>query len=114
MRAMIDRKLKLMETEGSDSSDLLELLLQFTRAKDDKNYRITIEDVSEECKLFYFAGQETMSTLLTWTLLLLPRHPDWQQRARDEILRTCGKHAPDIESTNQLKIVSINTSKVLI
>lgn len=88
LRAMIDRKLKLMETEGSDSSDLLELLLQFTRAEDDKNYRITIEDVSEECKLFYFAGQETTSTLLTWTLLLLPRHPDWQQRARDEILRT--------------------------
>lgn len=96
-----------METEGSDSNDLLELLLQLTRAEDDKVYRIMIEDVIEECKLFYLAGQETTSTLLTWTLLLLSMHPDWQQRARDEVLRTCGKNTPDTESINQLKVVSI-------
>jgi len=108
LRAMIDRKLKSMETEGSESSDLLGLLLQFTTV-DDQKHRITIEDVIEECKLFYFAGQETTSTLLTWTLVLLSMHPVWQQKAREEVLRTCGKNAPDIESINQLKIVSPDT-----
>jgi len=86
-----------METGASKSSDLLGLLLQFTTG-DNQKYRITIEEVIEECKLFYFAGQETTSTLLTWTLVLLSMHPVWQQKAREEALRTCGKNAPDIES----------------
>jgi len=109
LREMIDRKLKSMETEGAHSSDLLALLLQFTSV-DDKN-RITIEEVIEECKLFYLAGQETTSSLLTWTLVLLSMHPLWQQKAREEVLRTCQKNAPDIESINQLKIVRTETSK---
>jgi len=113
LRAMIDRKLKSMETEGSESNDLLGLLLQCTTA-DDHKYRITIEEVIDECKLFYFAGHETTSTLLTWTLVLLSMHPVWQQKAREEVLRTCGKNAPDIESINQLKIVSTDSSNLKI
>jgi len=110
LRAMIDRKLKSMETGASKSSDLLGLLLQFTTG-DNQKYRITIEEVIEECKLFYFAGQETTSTLLTWTLALLSMHPVWPQKAREEVLRTCGKNAPDIESIGQLKTVSTSDLK---
>lgn len=110
LRAIINRKLKLMESEESYCSDLLGLLLQLT--KDEKD-RITIEDVIEECKLFYFAGQETTSTLLTWTLVLLSMHPTWQRKAREEVLKTCGKDAPDFESISQLRIVSMILYEVL-
>lgn len=112
LRAIINGKLKSMETKGSDDTDLLGLLLQFTSA-DDKQYRITIEDVIEECKLFYFAGEQTTSTLLTWTLLLLSMHPVWQKRARDEVEDICGKSTPDTESINQLKIVNMILHEVL-
>ncbi|XP_020251991.1 cytochrome P450 CYP72A219-like isoform X2 [Asparagus officinalis] len=112
LRRMIDEKLKSVETEGSDSNDLLGLLLRFTSGND-KKHAIRIEDVIEECKLFYFAGQETTSTLLTWTLLLLSMHPVWQQRAREEVQRTCGKNTPDMESLNQLKAVSMILHEVL-
>lgn len=110
LRVMIDRKLKSMETEGSD--DLLGLLLEYTNV-DDKMYRITIDEVIEECKLFYFAGQETTSTLLTWTLVLLSMHPVWQQRAREEVVKICGKNTPDIESINHLKFVTMILNEVL-
>ncbi|KAJ6824972.1 cytochrome P450 CYP72A219-like isoform X1 [Iris pallida] len=111
LRAIINRKLKLMESEESDCSDLLGLLLQLT--KDHDKDGITVADVIEECKLFYFAGQETTSTLLTWTLVLLSMHPTWQQKAREEVLNTCGGNAPGFESLTQFRVVSMILYEVL-
>ncbi|CAA6671345.1 unnamed protein product [Spirodela intermedia] len=45
------------------------------------------EDVIEEYRLFYFAGQETISVLLTWTMVVLSMHQDWEARAREEVLQ---------------------------
>ncbi|KDO36570.1 hypothetical protein CISIN_1g039054mg [Citrus sinensis] len=52
-----------------------------------KNVGISFNDVIEKCKQFYFAGQETTSVLLNWTMLLLSKHQDWQERARKEFLQ---------------------------
>ena len=67
-----------------------------------------MEDIIEECKLFYFAGQETTANWLTWALVMLSVHPHWQQKARQEVLETCGKQTPDIDAINRLKVVSTN------
>ena len=112
LRDIIHKKLDSIKMGGSANDDLLSLLLQSTylnfttEDKNKKNNGITIDDVIEECKLFYFAGQETTSVLLTWTLILLSMHPTWQQKAREEVLHTCGMNTPDFESINHLKIVS--------
>ncbi|CAA3026145.1 cytochrome P450 CYP72A219-like [Olea europaea subsp. europaea] len=44
----------------------------------------SIDEVVEECKLFYFAGRDH-SVLLVWTLVLLSTHSDWQARARGDL-----------------------------
>ena len=106
LRDLIRKKEKEMQNKESgddDDADLLGLLLQ---CKDGSNNCMTIDDVLEECKLFYIAGQETSASLLTWTMVVLSMHPDWQQKAREEVLLLCGNRAPDFNAINHLKIVS--------
>lgn len=104
LRGMIYKKRRAMQNGESGDGDLLGLLLQCIEGKGNE---MTIEDVIEECKLFYFAGQETTATWLTWALILLAMHPEWQEKARQEVLQICGNKTPDADSLNRLKIVSI-------
>nr|CAD1839207.1 unnamed protein product [Ananas comosus var. bracteatus] len=113
LREMIDKKLGMMRSGESIGDDLLGLLLQLSSVNNNEGYGITIEDVIEECKLFYFAGQETTSVWLTWTLVLLANHPMWQRRAREEVIAVCGRNKPDFESIGRLKIVTMILYEVL-
>ncbi|KAG6481816.1 hypothetical protein ZIOFF_058437 [Zingiber officinale] len=61
---------------------------------------ITVRDIVEECKTFFFAGKQTTSSLLTWATVLLSMHQEWQERARAEVLCVCGPL--DIPSRDQL------------
>ena len=98
---------------GVNSEDLLGYLMEsnFKHLQENGSSRkigLTVEDVIDECKLFYFAGHETTAILLTWTLILLCMYPCWQARAREEVLQYFGKNKPNIDGLNHLKIVSIN------
>jgi cytochrome P450 len=67
---------------------------------------MTIEDVIEEYKLFYFAGMETTSVLLTWTMVVRSMHPEWQDRAREKVLNLFGTNKPEFDGLSRLKTVS--------
>lgn len=67
---------------------------------------ITANDIAEECKTFFFAGEQTTSNLLTWTTVLLAMHPQWQDLARDEVIKVCGSRAiPSKDDLAKLKMV---------
>ncbi|KAH6798677.1 hypothetical protein C2S51_035161 [Perilla frutescens var. frutescens] len=80
----------------------------------DKNNRISVDDVIDECKVFFLAGHETTSSLLSWTLLLLSIHKDWQENARKEVLELFGSHQnPTAEGLPRLKKVSMIINETL-
>ncbi|KAF2298924.1 hypothetical protein GH714_029140 [Hevea brasiliensis] len=73
----------------------------------DKNKKISIDDMIDECKNFYVAGQETTASSLTWTILLLAIHTDWQDKARKEVLELFGQQNPTVDGVARLKTVSM-------
>ncbi|KAI3411501.1 uncharacterized protein J3R85_017927 [Psidium guajava] len=101
---IIRRREKAIRAGETASDDLLGLLLESNMKE---NVGMSLHDVIEECKLFYFAGQETTSVLLVWTMVLLSVHPDWQARAREEVLQTFGNGKPDFDGLSRLKIVTM-------
>lgn len=100
------RENKAMTTGGEENfgSDFLGLLLK-THHDSNDNKRISVEDLVNECKTFYFAGQETLNAL-TWTIFLLALHTDWQEEARREVLEVFGKQAPNPNNIFKLKTVT--------
>ncbi|KAE9454445.1 hypothetical protein C3L33_13647, partial [Rhododendron williamsianum] len=84
-------------------SDFLGSLIKANHDPDEKN-RISVDDMVDECKTFYLAGQETTNGLLAWSLLLLAVHTDWQEKARKEVFELFGQRNPNAEGIARLKI----------
>uniref|UniRef100_A0A1J3HFG7 Cytochrome P450 72A15 n=1 Tax=Noccaea caerulescens TaxID=107243 RepID=A0A1J3HFG7_NOCCA len=112
IRGIVNKRLRAREAGEAPSDDLLGTLLESNLGQA-KGHGMSIEDVIEECKLFYFAGQETTSVLLNWTMVLLSQHQDWQARAREEVMQVFGDKEPHTEGLNQLKVMTMVFYEVL-
>ncbi|PWA84927.1 cytochrome P450 [Artemisia annua] len=115
--SIIDKRVIMMKVGGIKNDDLLGILLDSNykeiKQQGNINFGLTIEEVIEECKLFYFAGQETTGNMLVWTMILLSQYTNWQARARNEVLDIFGEKKPDIDGLSRLKVVSMVFNEVL-
>ncbi|XP_057798965.1 cytochrome P450 714C2-like [Salvia miltiorrhiza] len=63
-----------------------------------------IEDfIVDNCKTILLAGYEPTSIAASWCLMLLASNQEWQQRAREEVIRVCNGRVPDMDSIDQMK-----------
>ncbi|KAF7007215.1 hypothetical protein CFC21_022169, partial [Triticum aestivum] len=75
---------------------------------------MTTEEIIEESKNFFFAGKETLVSLLTWATVALAMHPEWQDRARQEVLAVVGRDdLPTKDHLPKLKTVGMIVNETL-
>lgn len=72
------------------SDDLASLLVA---ARDGEDH-LSDREVREQILIFLLAGHETTSTTLTFVLHLLGRHPEVQQKVREEVVGVLGSGVP--------------------
>lgn len=110
LRGIIGQREKAIEKGEAIGDDLLGTLMESNLKEigeqgNKKNAGMSIIEVIKECKLFYFAGSETTSALMAWTMVMLSKHQDWQSRAREEILKAFGTKEPTFDGLSRLKTV---------
>lgn len=101
IKGLIEKKKRAITRDDDDDDDEKEDLLGIMLKSG-----FSSDEVIEECQHFYFAGQESSSDFLVWTMILLSIHQTWQARARQEVQQIFGKNKPDFDGLNHLKIVS--------
>jgi cytochrome P450 family 709 len=112
LMAIIDERLAAAHEARGYGSDLLGLMLEANNGGGDgksPQQAMSMDEIIEECKTFFFAGHNTTSQLLAWATFLLGTHPEWQQRLREEVIRECGGAEVLLhgDALNKLKLVSL-------
>ncbi|CAL1398783.1 unnamed protein product [Linum trigynum] len=114
LRNIVKSRLESCESTSCDDKssygdDLLGLLMASSEKSGNKGAgpKLDLDEIIEECKTFFFAGHETSSNLLTWTIFLLSIHQDWQSKVRDEVQKECAAGIHTADTLTRLKLVNM-------
>ncbi|XP_012519617.1 PREDICTED: cytochrome P450 4F6-like [Propithecus coquereli] len=72
--------------------DFIDVLLL---AKDENGKELSDEDIRAEADTFMFGGHDTTASGLSWILYNLARHPEYQERCRQEVRELVRDREPD-------------------
>lgn len=114
LQGIINKKKKAITTgEGWGDNLLGHMLKSSLKEIEQDGVGMSMEEVIDECKLFYVGGSETTSSLLIWAVFCLALHQDWQHKARQEILHVFGTGELNFEGLKNLKIVTMILNEAL-
>ncbi|MFG2994210.1 cytochrome P450 [Streptomyces sp. NPDC048257] len=101
LHGVCDRIIAERRRAGAEPSgeDLLTLLAA-ARSSDDGEFDAS--ELRDQVLIFLLAGHETTATSLCFALHLLARHPEQQDRAREEISRVLGGRTPGAADLDRL------------
>src|SRR5262249_26323551 len=91
MNALVDTLIQERKAAGPDAADRRDLLgYMLTGVDRQTGERLDDRNIRYQIMTFMIAGHETTSSLLTWTLYYLVKHPEVLARAYDEVDRVLG------------------------
>ncbi|XP_036158443.1 cytochrome P450 4F6-like isoform X1 [Myotis myotis] len=99
--AVIQERRRILVSQGSHAFlkakaktktlDFIDVLLL---AKDENGKGLSDEDIRAEADTFMFEGHDTTASGLSWVLYNLARHPEYQERCRQEVQQLLGDREP--------------------
>lgn len=108
MEVIKDRTEAMKKGErDSFGDDMLGRMLAACHTSDGAMEKFGLDAVFNNCKNFFFAGQDTAANLTSFSILMFANRQDWQERARNEISEVLGERETcDFNDISRLKIVS--------
>ena len=88
--------------QTSTTDDLLDRLLQATDPETGES--MSDDHVLDNLLTFLIAGHETTASSLTWTLYLLAKYPEWQERIAREVHEVAGDDELTADHIGQLHV----------
>ncbi|EFJ28869.1 hypothetical protein SELMODRAFT_440934 [Selaginella moellendorffii] len=113
---LIDARLATGKDHFGD--DILGLLLAATFSSSPSSTKkvppMSKDVLIDDCKTLFFAGHESSADLVTWSMMLLALNPEWQARARSEVLQVLdGCEVLTSEMLPKLKLIGNILSETL-
>ncbi len=79
------------------------LVGQLAHYRDEAGQPIPTDEISSHILMLMWAAYDTTASQASWVLHVLARHPDWQQRLRDEAHQVLGDDPVTAESAHKLQ-----------
>lgn len=76
--------------------DFLQLLIDMSEETNDREKQVTLDEIIANTILFFVAGFDTSSSLMSFAVYELARHPNIQEKAREEINTVLQKYKGEI------------------
>jgi cytochrome P450 len=90
----LEQEIERKRSEGAGGSDVLSMIV---RAHSEDPSLLTDDELIGESFVVFFAGHDTTSKALTWTLFLLAQHPQCMADILDELDSVLGDEPPTYE-----------------
>lgn len=69
--------------------------------------------IADNCKELCIVAMDVPGITGIWGLMLLALHPEWQARARAEVLQVCGGQIPDAEKLGKMRVLKMIIQEIL-
>lgn len=92
---------RMAEIEAGTAPDDLATKIM-TTADPQTGERFTTQEMVDQVAIFFLAGHETSASALGWSLYLLARYPEWQDKLAEEAATL--PDAPDFSAMSKLKL----------
>lgn len=103
LRSAVAQMMRERRALSTAPDDLMNRLM---KARDpETGQQMNDEQLTDNLLTFYLAGHETTARALTWTLFLLARFPEWQEKLAGEIEAVAGAGAVASEHIDRLVLV---------
>ncbi|KIJ23530.1 hypothetical protein M422DRAFT_275874 [Sphaerobolus stellatus SS14] len=108
---IVDKQTALYMDGKEGSKDVMSILVRANLSQDPKS-KLSAEEIIPQMTTLFLAGHDTTALTSTWAIHQLSRHPEFQQRIRDEIKAT--RAAARDRGDTELTVADLDSMKCLL